>query len=226
MINEFLLLLGKDFKLEIKRLDSFILHLTISILLLVISVVGINSAFISLDITRKLYPVFIWIIFIFTASITLGKSLEQELEENAFNSLLLFNVNPSLIYLSKVFVNFTLIYFVHIISSCLLLIFFNINLSNVFALYLLVSALVVFAYSSLSTLLSAISSFSKLKGLLLPIILLPLLFPVLFAALELSSEIVVNSEFDIANIWVSLLIILNVIYIALGINLYEFAIKD
>lgn len=224
--NIFLTLLYKDFKLEFSKLENFILHLFLSLLLIVTIMIGVNIIFIPLSVQQRLYPMLIWLIFIFSASISMGKSLDCETEEDALTNLIIFKVPVELLYLSKMLVNFVLIYIVHLVASILLAIFLGITFGFDFWQFALISFFVVFAYSALSTLLVAISTFSKIKNLLLPVLLIPLIFPVFFCALELTSNLILNNQFAISNIWFSILIGINFIYLALGINLYKFAIKD
>ena len=219
-----LLLIKKDFKLLFNRPDDFLFSFFFSLMLSVLVYIGINISFIPQSELPKLYPVLVWIIFIFSASIVLGRSLDFEMEEKAIYSLQVFKVPSYLSYFSRVICNFFLILLTHILNSVVLSLLLKISISKIFLTYFLISALVVLAYSALASLLVAITNTSRLKGLLLPVILYPLLFPVFFAALEISLSLIQDST--LSSFWLSLLLLLNVIYLVLGFNLYSQAIDD
>jgi ABC-type transport system involved in cytochrome c biogenesis permease component len=82
------------------------------------------------------------------------------------------------------------------------------------------------ALSALLVLLAAIASTSKLKGVLLPVISLPLLFPVFLCGLEMTTQLVVNGVMDDGAPWPYLLLCANALYLVAGINLFDPAIRE
>jgi ABC-type transport system involved in cytochrome c biogenesis permease component len=83
-----------------------------------------------------------------------------------------------------------------------------------------------FALASLVTLLSGIAGTSKLRGVLVPILSLPLLFPVFFAGVEMSADLVTLGSLRQGSVWPVILVAAGSLYALVGVNLFESAIRD
>lgn len=222
----FLQLLKKDLLLEWRGRESLSFLLCLAILLSMIVAVGVNNAFVPPPVVLKLYAPMLWIISVFSATLAIGRSYEHELDNMALEGLVLGGAAPGSIFLAKTACNFLLSMFGHCVSMLSLAALLDVNILDFVWLFLLLSVLVTAGYAALGTLLAAVSVTSRLRGMLLPLILLPLLFPLYFAALELSAGVIYERAFDTASFWFVLLLALDVLYIVLGINLYEFVIRD
>jgi hypothetical protein len=62
--------------------------------------------------------------------------------------------------------------------------------------------------------------------MLAPLLALPLLFPLFFAGIEMTTELVLRGAVDIAAVWPSLLLVVNAVFLVLGLNLYDFVVRD
>jgi heme exporter protein B len=226
-MKDFLTLLKKDLRLEFRIKEMISVYLAMSLIFSVVIAFGISSAFLYQEETLRLYPAVLWSLFFFIATATIGRSFEYELENNVLSAVVLSGVSPALIYLSKSLSNSFVMGAGHLFSVLVLAVLLNVDLRP-FALNLgLISLLSVTAYSFLATLCAFFSSVSRLKNLLLPFILLPLLFPLILAALE-SSQLLISGaiEFSFGSFWPSLLILLNVVYLILGLTLFKFALRE
>lgn len=222
----FLALVKKDLRIELRTKETLALMLGLSLLMAVIVAFGANSAFFTPAQERKIFPAFVWLIFVFTATVSVGRSYDYELEHMGIEGLILSGVFPSLIYASKVVTNFLVILTGHLFAVCVLAILLNVDIVSVAVELIFLSVLVTAAYSALSTILAAMASTSRLKNMLLPLILLPLLFPIFFAALETTAHLLARQQIEYGSFWFTLLLALNVVYLVLGVNLYEYVIKE
>jgi ABC-type transport system involved in cytochrome c biogenesis permease component len=82
------------------------------------------------------------------------------------------------------------------------------------------------ALAALLTLLAAVASTSKLKGILLPIISIPVLFPVFLCGMEMTTELVLNGALSDGSPWPLLLLCAETLYLIVGINVFELAIRE
>ncbi len=221
-----LALIRKDFLVELRSKETLVLMLTLSLLLGVVVAFGANSAFLNPAMMRKTFPVFLWLVFIFTATVSIGRSFDFEQEHMGLEGLLLAGTSPGLIYCSKVLTNFLVVLSGHLFSLAVLSVLLNVDILNVLPELVLLSVFVALAYSALSSVLAAMASSSLLKNMLLPLILLPLLFPIFFAALEITADLLVKGSIDMSSFWVSLLLVLNLLYMILGVNLYGSVIRE
>ena len=216
----------KDALLEWRGRENIALLLGLSILLSMIVAAGVRNAFLPPAAVLKIYAPLVWIISVFAATLAIGRSYEYEFEDMALEGLLLGGAPAGLIFLAKTACNFILILSGHIAAMLALAVLLDVNILPFAGKFVFLSLLVTWACAALGTLLAALSATSRLKSLLLPLILLPLLFPLYFAALELSAEIVFSSILEIESFWFALLLVLDVLYIMLGLGLYGFVIRE
>lgn len=221
-----LTLVAKDLLLELRTKAGITFIISLSVVLSVVIAFGVNSAFLDTQHVQKIFPSLMWIVFFLTSTIVLGKSYDSELENKAIDGLILAGVSPSILYLSKVISNFFISFLGHMVSVVMLALLLDISIGSLIFKIIILSALVIFAFSALTCITVYISSSSKAKNLLLPLILLPLLFPCYFAAMELSYPIFLANTLDFESTWMSLLIGMNVVYIVLGINLFPSLLRS
>lgn len=226
MLNTFFALLRKDLILEFRGKDSLIVMTTLSILFCVIFGAGMRAAFLTPYELQKLYPSLLWIIFVVTATITLERAIDAELEDRAFEGVILAGAPYPLMYLSRVLASSLTVLSVHILTIVVLGLLVGIQLSPYFARLVVISLSVVPPYCSLAVLTVSMTATARLRSSVLPLILLPLLFPLFFAAIELTSQLLLNNELMYTSFWFTLVIVLNLLYITLGATLYRHALSD
>ncbi|MCB0340064.1 MAG: heme exporter protein CcmB, partial [Bdellovibrionales bacterium] len=206
--------------------ETLLLLVMTALLLCVVISIGIQFAFVPPNLNPKLFSFLIWVVFLFSSTVSIGRSFEYELKNCALDGLLLTGVAPSIIYFSKFITTSSACVVSHLVATLALSTLLNVTLSDAVGGFLLVSLLIILGYNSLATLLSAITVRSRLRGLLLPLILIPLLFPLLFSAIELSNQAIVGGALDFSSVWFSLLLGFDVIYFALALNLFGFTVRD
>ena len=225
-MNALLALIKKDLIVELRLKDAITSLLFLSIVLSVIVTSGVEHAMIDPPNVRRLFPTLIWLIFVFSATVSLGRTAEHDLDNHAFEGLILSGVSLSTVFVAKLISNFVFVLLGSLTTLAILPVLCGVNVRQEIIGLVILSIGVSFAYSALATLLSAISSASRMRGLLLPIILLPLLFPLFFCAVEISSDLVIDHHVSLESYWVSLLFALDVVYFTLGFNLYPYVLRE
>jgi heme exporter protein B len=225
-MKSLLVLIRKDLLLEARGKETLIVMASLSILLCVIITSGVGSAFLKPSDIQKLYSPLLWIVFVVTATISLERSIDSELEDRAFEGVILTGVSLSLVYLSKVAAHSLTVFVVHLFSAVLLAVLLNVGITPIFPTLATLSLFVVLGYCALAVLMVAMTATARLRSSILPLVLIPLLFPLFFAATELTAGLVAQGALDLGSFWLSLLLALDVVYIVFGINLYRFALAE
>jgi len=221
-----LLLIRKELQLEWRGREMITLLVCNALLMAILVGAGTSSAMLDSVTTTKIYPILLWVVFILSTLSSVTRSYEQELEARAFEGLLLSAVTGPQMYLSKVFV-FSLLFFVEFsLLTFVLSVAMDISVAGVLKAILLVGLGASTALAALSVLLGAVASTSKLKGILMPLLAIPMLFPLFFAGVELTTELVLHGSLDPAAVWVSVLAVVNVVYLVMGVNLFDAAVRD
>lgn len=225
-MNSILSLIKKDLKIEFRSKDTLLLYSVLGILLSAVIASGVSSAFIDRASVKSLFPSLLWMVFILAGSFSVSKIQEFEFQHAAYQRLLVMKVDIWKMFISKVISGTIVISIGFAVSSTALSVLLNVPiLSSVFGLAIL-GLLAAFGFASLSVLLSCIGLRSRMSSLLLPLMILPLLFPMFFALTELSSLYILKEAGFFSSIWFTLLLGLDVLYAVLGAQLYQFVLKD
>jgi ABC-type transport system involved in cytochrome c biogenesis permease component len=216
----------KEWQLEIRGRELLTLLLCNAMLMAVLVGAGVSSAVLTGEQTTKIFPMLLWVVFLLSSATSVARFNEQELEGRAFEGLLLAGVTGSQMYLSKwlVLSSFLALSFMALVT--MLSIALDVSLSGSLSSLFVVGVATSTALAALLVLLAAVASTSKLKGVLLPIISLPLLFPVFLGGVEMTSQLVISGALDEYAPWPYLLLCANTIYLVAGINLFDVAIRE
>jgi len=225
-MRAFLALLKKELLLEKRTKETLAIMLFLSLLSGTILSFGMQSTFVGEENIRKLFPVLLWFVCVTTSAVSIGRSHEFELQHSAIEGVILTGVDAAYIFLAKSTSAALLIFMGEICAIAALAVLLNVSLTGILAPLLFIAALVVIGYAALATIVAGIAATSKLKAMMLPLILLPLLAPLFFAAVELTAALFSLGRLPYGSVWLSLLAGLDLLYVALGINLYQFVIKD
>ena len=117
------------------------------------------------------------------------------------------------LFFGKVLSTFALMILVEGILLSLMIVMFDLQIN--WPAMLLVSFMALLGFSVLGTLFSAISVFTRAQEVMLPILFLPLISPVIIAAVECSGQIFMGGEISEVIDWVGLMGALNLLYIVL-----------
>jgi len=222
----FFLLLKKEFLLELRGKETIAVFIGNILLITCIVGAGVSSAFLDPEMTRRIFPMLLWIVFLFSATLSSIRGNEQELEGKAFEALLLAGVSPVAIYLAKLIAAIALLFTGLVLTVASLSVLLNVNVLSIVQPLIFSALGIVFGYASLSTVTIAIAGTSRLRGVLLSLILLPLLFPLFFAAVEITAIIVERGSIEISSPWLSLMVAADTIYFFAGLNLYGYLLRE
>ncbi len=218
-------LLANCLRIEFRVRETVFLFLSLISMLVVIVALGVHAAVLEPTVKETLYPCLLWVVFLLSATAAVGRSFEYEGECGALDGLIMAGVPLTSIFLAKTGSNFIILFFGQCCAAFLLAIFLNVPLPSLAGVVpVFVTALL--GYAALATLLSGIAVSAKLKQILLPIILLPLLFPIFLCAIELTYMARLEDAPAWGSPWFAFLLGLDVLYLVLGVNLFEFVVRE
>ncbi len=170
----------------------------------------------------------LWVTFLFGALLGLNRSFAQEKDEGCLDGLLLCPVDRVTIFLAKSAANLILLLAIQVVAVPVFTLFF-VERSYLADLPLFIAVVVLadLGICTLGTLLATISMNSRARDLLLPVLFLPLIVPVLIAAIPATTAIFAGdvSLGDIAARLVFLLAF-DGVFIVAAYGTYEFAIGE
>lgn len=219
-------LIIKEIRLEARGRETVTLLLCNALLACALVGVGTSSAFLDRATTARIYPMLLWILFLLSASASAVRAHEQELEGRGLEGLLLAGATGPQLFLSKLLVMSTL-FFAHFAVLALVLgVALDQETPRSIAPLIMVGFGSCTALAAVTVLLSAVAGASRMRGVLLPLLALPLLFPVFFCGIEVTSQVVVSGSLEAGTPWPAILVCANALYVVLGLNLFEVAVRE
>ncbi len=162
----------------------------------------------------------LWLIFAFAGTLILNRSFARELVNDCLDALLASPVSGAQLFFGKCLANYVLIIIVECISLPVFVIFYDVRLQHL-ALLFLVMLLGTWGITVIGTLFSAMTVNLRLRELMLPTLIYPMLIPALIGAIELSRALITGGPLAENMIWFRILVAFNVIFTILSLALVE-----
>src|SRR5512139_2711915 len=169
-------------------------------------------------------PGALWVVIAFARMLGVGCSLTSEIDRGSFDALLLTPVDRSAIFLGKAI---GIIIFMFAIEAVILpafVVFFNQPLLQ--PVIILIVVLGTIGYGGIGTLLSTMAANTRLREVLLPVLLLPIAIPALLAAVKCTAGALDSREFAEWANWFGLLIAFDLVMLGAAFLVYDYVVED
>jgi heme exporter protein B len=179
-------LLGKELRTEFRSRE--LLTTTVVFILMVIVLFSFTFDPSSAE-SRRFGPGLLWLAFLFAASLMLQPCFLREQTNDTLSALRLSVEDPFAIFLAKLAANTFFLLLTELLLLPIFSVLYNVPVLPVLGWLILVLFLGSLGVSIAGTALSAISAQARMRELLLPLLLLPLLTPVLVASTEVTAAL-------------------------------------
>lgn len=166
----------------------------------------------------------LWVAYVFAAIIGLNRSFALELENDAFSGLALAPGERGWIFVGKATANFVLIGFVQAATAVIFSLAFDLDLLPHAAGLMGIGVLGNLGLCTAGTLFAAMSVRTRFREVLLPILLLPALFPVLAGAVSATRALLIDGSIPFNAI--QLLIVIDGIYAVIAFLGFEYLLDE
>jgi heme exporter protein B len=166
----------------------------------------------------------LWVTIVYAIILGLNRSMAMEREQGTMNALLMAPIHRAAIFFGKLAGNFLFALLVGLILMPLMTVLYNISLVRPWMLVLVV--LGTLGFSTVGTLLAAMTAQTRAREALLPIIMLPVALPVLLAVVRASTSILNDAPLADWISWPQILLAVDVIYLVMCYLLFEYVIED
>jgi len=220
-LRAILAIVWKDLRAEFRSFELVSSMLVFSLLVILI----FNFA-LELDIKMRqsVTAGVLWATFAFAGTLGLNRSMSIEKDRGCLDGLLLAPVDRSAIYFGKFISNLAFMLLVEAFVLPIYSILYNTNLFQ--PGLLLVILLGSIGYTAVGTLLVAMSVQTRTRDILLPILLFPVAFSVLLAAVKASGGFLSNSQLTDILLPINLLIAYDVIFIAVAFMVFDIVVEE
>lgn len=221
MLQTIAAILWKDIRIELRTKEALSAAFVFSVLVLVIFnfALDLNSAE-----ARRLAAGFFWVAFAFGGVLSLNRSFALEKESGSVRALMLAPVDRGALYAGKFLANVTFMVATQLLVLPLFAIFFDVPVGERLGLLLIVFVLGAVGFSSVGTVFSAVAANTRMREILLPVLLLPTAIPALIAAVETTSYALGATES--ADFWFKLLVVYDIVFVTTSLLVFEYVLED
>jgi heme exporter protein B len=213
-------ILAKDLVVELRTrqgLFSMTLFSVLSVLLLAFAFEPTREE------TRLVAPGLLWIAFAFSGTIGLEHTLSVEREMGGMEGLLLAPMDRGAIYAAKLAASTIFMFLSEVLTLPFFVIFFNVDILPMLPRMLLLNLAGTVGFCSVGTLLVAVTARTRLRGVLLPVILFPVIVPVLLAAVGGTAAIFRGESMGPA---LKILVAFDVVFATVSFWTFGFAVEE
>lgn len=174
---------------------------------------------------RDAAPGAIWLAALFAGVLAFNRSYQMELEGGALDQLVLYPGGRRAIFAGKLLANFVFVAAMLAIVISLGVILFQVRIPAQWPALLAILLFGCIGLVTLGTFYAAVSSRSRAREVLLPLLLFPMLVPVLIAAIEATKALLGGNLMGDAGAWARLLAAFDVIFVVATFLTFEFVIE-
>ncbi len=220
-IRQVLAIIQKDIAAELRTKESLSAMIVFALLVLVI----FNFAFElqGVDIT-VLGAGVLWVAFTFSGILGLGRSFAAEKDKGSLEGLLLSPIDRGAIFLGKAISNFI---FIAVMEAVTLPLFAILNNAPLpwwpIVPYILLGTI---GFASMGTLLGAVAASTRMREVMLPILLFPVAIPLLMAAVKLTSGALQGRSFSEVSNWFNILVTYDVVFVVVAFLVFEYVVEE
>lgn len=186
MLRNAAAILGKELRTEFRSRE--LLGTTLVFILIIVVLFSFTFDPTTSE-SRRFGPGLLWLAFLFAASLMLQPCFLREQTNDTLSSLRLAVADPFAIFLAKLAANTLFLLLTELLLLPVFAVLYNVPVLAVFPRLMLVFFLGSLGLAATGTPLSAISAQARMRELLLPLLLLPLLTPVLIASTEATAAL-------------------------------------
>jgi heme exporter protein B len=161
----------------------------------------------------------LWLVYAFAGALIVNRSFAREIPNDCLDVLIASRAPGWALFLGKSVACFLLLLLVEMISLPVFGLFYNINWVHSFAALMLVIVLATWGITVVGTAFSAVTVNVRLRELMLPVLLYPILIPLLIFAMTLTTGLL-NGNAVLSDI--RLLVVFDAIFTSLSIYLVDF----
>jgi heme exporter protein B len=183
LLSNTAVLLNKELRTEFRSRELLTTTVVFILVVLILFSFAISP---TTDESREFGPGLLWLAILFAASLMLQPCFLREQSNDTLSSLRLAVSDPFSIFLAKLTANTLFLLVTEVLMLPLFAMFYNIPIQPQLHYLLLVLFLGSLGISVAGTALSAISAQARMRELLLPLLLLPLLTPILVVSTTVS----------------------------------------
>lgn len=166
----------------------------------------------------------LWVTIVFGSILGLNRSMAMERDNGNLDAMLLAPVSRAAIFAGKFVGNLLFTLIVGLLLLPVMTILYNVTMISGGGL--LVLGMGIFGFCVTGTLIATMTVQTRAREALLPIAMLPVALPLLLSAVKATTAILNRAEPGTWMAWVQILLVMDIVYLAVGVLVFEYVIEE
>lgn len=219
LIRQVLTIAGKDLRSEMRTKEALNASVAFSVVILVLFSFAFDP---SSEQLQEFSGGLLWLVFSFAGALVLNRSFARETQNDCLDALVAAPLPASALFLGKALANFAMLMTIEVISVPVFGLFYDVRWVGMFWSMLLVVVLGTWALTVIGTFFSALTVNLRMRELMLPTLVYPLMIPALMSAMTLTTDLLNGTPLAGDNvIWVKVLVGFDVIFTLLSLMMID-----
>jgi heme exporter protein B len=185
-VRHSLLVAGKDLRAEVRTKEAINASVSFAIVILLLFSFAFDP---TSELTREIAGGLLWLVFAFAGALVLNRSFARELTNDCLDVLVASPLSGSALFVGKALANYVLLLAIELICVPVFGIFYNTVLTRQLPALMLVFLLATWGLTVIGTMCSALTVNLRLRELMLPMLVYPMMIPCLMGAIQLTGPL-------------------------------------
>jgi heme exporter protein B len=209
----------KDLRAELRTKEAINASLSFALVILLLFSFAFDP---TSEQTREISGGLLWMVFSFAGILVLNRSFAREQANDCLDVLVASPVSGAALFLGKALANWVLLLVIEIICMPVFGIFYNVRWTGQLGWLAVVFVLATWGMSVIGTMFSGLTVNLRLRELMLPVLVYPMIIPALMGAMQLTTVLLAGEPIAGDNmLWLRLLVGFDIIFTALAVGLVE-----
>lgn len=175
---------------------------------------------------EEIVPGCLWTAYLFAGMLGLGRSAARDAQDGGTVGLLLSPADRGAVYLGKLFSHASFMIAGELVVLLFAIVWFDLDERHLTVPFFSIIALGTIGFVAVGTVFAVISQKSRLREVMLPVLLLPVLAPMVMAAVEGTALVLTPDAKESLGPWINLLVGFDVVFAVAGFLLYGFVLEE
>ena len=216
----------KDLRLEWRTKESLLVMVVFALLVLTLFSFAFGPGGGSGENARAVQAGVLWISFLFACVIGLSRTMGVERESSGFSAMYASPSDPSALYLGKVASALVLMGIMELAGFAVLAVLYQADIWKSTGALALVAVSATIGIAASGTLFSAMSTRTRTREVLLPVLMFPALVPVLIAAVKATEAHLGGGGWADSRDWIRLMLVYDVVFLVAASMVFEYILEE
>ncbi len=218
-LRQVLAIAGKDLRSEFRTKEALNASIAFSVVILVLFSFAFDP---TSDQLQEFSGGLLWLVFSFAGTLVLNRSFSRETQNDCLDGLLASPASPAALFIGKSLANYALLMMIELISLPVFGLFYNIRWARQIGELTGILLLGTWALTVIGTFFSALTVNLRIRELMLPMLVYPLMIPALMAAMTLTTSLLGGAPIAAGDaMWVRMLVAFDIVFTALSVFLID-----